>query len=273
MTDVPTTRGPGSSQGGPDRGGILIDNVTQRFATRQGPHTALEGINLNVTPGEFVAIVGPSGCGKSTLLRLVAGFDSVSVGSISIDGVPVSGPGPDRGFVFQQPRLLPWLSVKDNVGLGPRFEGVDAAQRNERAREALAMVGLADQADRPPYELSGGMQQRVAIARALAARPRILLLDEPFAALDALTREQLQDELARLWETTGTTTLFVTHSVDEAAYLGTRVVALSRGPGRIVADTEISLGSQRNREHLRSTPEFIAVRDEIHRVVVEAARS
>ena len=216
-------------------------------------------------------MVGPSGCGKSTLLNLIAGFEEPSTGEILIDGRPVAGPGVDRGFVFQQPRLLPWLTVRNNVELGPRFSGMAAAERRALAQEMLELVGLDGEGDRPPYELSGGMQQRASIARALAARPRILLLDEPFAALDALTRETLEDELRRIWHATGTTMVLITHSVDEAAYVGTRIVALSRGPGRVVFD-EPGLGGASDRVGMRSRPEFLALRDRVHAVVVQSAQ-
>ncbi|WP_214105739.1 ABC transporter ATP-binding protein [Acrocarpospora catenulata] len=210
------------------RGGLLRPRGTRVAALRD--------IDLEIGAGAFLVIVGPSGCGKSTLLRLIAGFAPPTTGEIAVSGAPVTGPGPDRGVVFQQPRLFPWLSVRRNVEFGLRMAGLPAARRRERAMELLGLVGLADVAGQRPYELSGGMQQRAAIARALAPDPAILLMDEPFAALDALTRERLQEELRRIWQATGKTVLFVTHSVDEAVYLGTRVIVLSRRPGRIVLD-------------------------------------
>jgi len=215
-----------------------------------------------------VTIVGPSGCGKSTLLGLVAGFLTPSTGTVSVDEVPVAGPGSDRGVVFQQPRLFPWLSVRRNVEFGPRMAGVGTAERRRLAEEALALVGLSDVADRAPYELSGGMQQRAAIARALGGRPRVLLMDEPFAALDALTRERLQDELRRLWATTGMTVLFVTHSVEEAVYLGTRTLALSARPGRVVHAVTYSRSPAPAE---RDSPELVSRREVLRDVVRRAA--
>ncbi|GAA4056688.1 ABC transporter ATP-binding protein [Nonomuraea soli] len=213
----------------PSPDSVALKGVTLTYGRKVH---ALDGIDLAIEPGEFVAIVGPSGCGKSTLLRLVAGFARPTGGEVRVGGEPVAGPGPDRGMVFQQPRLFPWLSVRRNVAFGiRRHPGRDA-----RVAELLDLVGLADAARLRPYELSGGMQQRAAIARALAPDPGILLMDEPFAALDALTRERLQEELRRIWQQTGKTVLFVTHSVDEAVFLGTRVLVMSKRPGRIVLD-------------------------------------
>ncbi|MGK5555028.1 ABC transporter ATP-binding protein, partial [Actinomadura kijaniata] len=215
---------------------VALREVSLSYGGRRARTQALSGIDADIPPGAFVTVVGPSGCGKSTLLRLVAGFLTPTGGTVEVGGRPVTGPGPDRGVVFQQPRLFPWLSVRGNVEFGLRATGVPRDRRRERAAELLAAVGLTDAADRRPHELSGGMQQRAAIARALAPGPAILLMDEPFAALDALTRERLQEEIRRIWQTTGTTVLFVTHSVDEAVYLGTRVLVLSRRPGRLLLD-------------------------------------
>jgi taurine transport system ATP-binding protein len=278
MTEVTSGLPPShlAREAAPDRvtmhgGAVAIRGVTKSFVTGGVRRRALQRIDLDLAGGELVALVGPSGCGKSTLLNLIAGFTEPSTGHVLVDGHHVTGPGADRGFVFQQPRLLPWLSVRSNVELGPRFSGARAADRRALAEEMLELVGLAGEGDRPPYELSGGMQQRASIARALAARPRILLLDEPFAALDALTREQLQDELRRIWQATGTTMVLITHSVDEATYVGTRIVALTRGPGRIVFD-EPGLGQVSQQPGLRSTSEFLALRDRVHHVVVRSAQ-
>ncbi|MFI0479635.1 ABC transporter ATP-binding protein [Actinomadura sp. 9N215] len=229
---------------------------------------ALLGIDADIAGGEFVTIVGPSGCGKSTLLRLVAGFARPTGGEVAVAGEPVTGPGPDRGVVFQQPRLFPWLNLRRNVEFGLRMTGAPAARRRSRTAELLDLVGLSESAARLPHELSGGMQQRAAIARALAPGPRILLMDEPFAALDALTRERLQEELRRIWRRTGTTILFVTHSVDEAVVLGTRIIALSRRPGRIVLD-ETSAPSAEEDPHAH--PGFPALREKIAATVRAAA--
>ncbi|GGO66870.1 ABC transporter ATP-binding protein [Nonomuraea cavernae] len=247
----------------------LVYGSRGRFPRRGGnPVEALRDIDATVGIGEFVTIVGPSGCGKSTLLRLVAGFAFPTGGQVAVSGVPVTGPGPDRGVVFQQPRLFPWLSVRRNVEFGPRMAGMPAVRRRERAAELLELVGLSDSAGRRPYELSGGMQQRAAIARALAPDPAILLMDEPFAALDALTRERLQEEIRGIWQTTGKTVLFVTHSVDEAVYLGTRILVLSRRPGRLVLDqaSDLPLASDPH-----THPAFTSVRETIAAAVRRSA--
>ena len=205
---------------------------------------ALERVNLTIEPGEFVTLAGPSGCGKTTLLRLLAGFMPPSEGTVSVEGREVRGPGEHRGVVFQQPTLFPWLSVRGNVELGPRLRGVRPRERRAVADEFLRLVGLADFADHRPYELSGGMQQRCQIARVLANEPDIVLMDEPFGALDALTRERLQEELLEIWRATGRTILFITHSVDEAVFLGSRVLVMSPRPGRIVLDQPADLPAQ-----------------------------
>ncbi|MEU8344333.1 ABC transporter ATP-binding protein [Spirillospora sp. NPDC048832] len=229
---------------------------------------ALRDVDADIPAGEFVTIVGPSGCGKSTLLRLVAGFIGPTAGTVAAAGAPVTGPGPDRGIVFQQPRLFPWLSVRRNVEFGLRTTRTAKARRDARTDELLRLVGLADAAGRRPYELSGGMQQRAAIARALAPDPGILLMDEPFAALDALTRERLQEELRRIWQQTGKTVLFVTHSVDEAVFLGTRIIVLSKRPGRIVLDRSSALPGE---DDPHAHPDFLTLREEISATVREAA--
>ncbi|WP_239103252.1 ABC transporter ATP-binding protein [Microbispora corallina] len=227
---------------------------------------ALGPVDLAVATGEFVSVVGPSGCGKSTLLRLIAGFAAPSTGSVAESGRPVRGPGPSRGVVFQQPRLFPWLSVAANVGFGLRRQ--PAAVRRARVAELLDLTGLSEAGRLRPYELSGGMQQRAAIARALAPRPRVLLMDEPFAALDAFTRERMQDEIRDLWRRTGTTVLFITHSVDEAVYLGTRIVALSGAPGQVIFDERSDLPG---RAHPRADPGFGRLRERLSEVVRAAA--
>ncbi|MDX6740270.1 ABC transporter ATP-binding protein [Actinocorallia sp. A-T 12471] len=246
-------------------GAVTLRGVSLVYGGRRDPVTALADIDADLAPGSFTAIVGPSGCGKSTLLRLVAGFARPTDGEVAVSGKPVTGPGPDRGVVFQQPRLFPWLSVRGNVEFG--LKGTKAARR-ARSAELLDLVGLADAAGRKPYELSGGMQQRAAIARALAPDPAILLMDEPFAALDALTRERLQEELRRVWQATGKTVLFVTHSVDEAVYLGTRVLVLSKRPGRVVLDQASELPHAED-PHLH--PDHPALRDKIASAVRAAA--
>ncbi|OZG57615.1 ABC transporter ATP-binding protein [Bifidobacterium tissieri] len=236
---------------------VAIRGVTKRFHTDRGEDvTALHDVNLTINAHDFITVVGQSGCGKTTLLRMLAGFDQPTEGEILIDGRSVSGPSPERGVVFQKPQLYPWLNVRRNVEFGLRMQGVDAARRQRVANEYLSMVGLSDAADRKPYELSGGMQQRAQIARVLAADPAVVLMDEPFGALDALTRENLQVELRRIWQEQRKTVFFITHSVDEAIFLGTRVVVMSAHPGTVLMDIPVDV--PRDPEH----PEDIdAVRD------------
>lgn len=227
----------GLTSSAPTASRLVLTGVEQRFRAKDGSTThALGPLDLDVADGSFVSIVGPSGCGKSTLLRLVAGFARPTAGSVEVGGRPVRGPSPDRGVVFQQPNLYPWLSVAENVAFGLRMRHVPRAERREIVAEHLELVGLSDVAARRPYELSGGMQQRVQLARVLANRPSLVLMDEPFAALDAITRDRLQDELLRIWRTHRTTVVFITHSVEEAVYLGTRVLVMSPRPGTILAD-------------------------------------
>jgi NitT/TauT family transport system ATP-binding protein/taurine transport system ATP-binding protein len=266
-TEVGAEVGPGVGVG------VALAGVTVVYGERRARREALAPVDLDIAPGELLTILGPSGCGKSTLLGLVAGFLRPSSGAVTVDGRLVTGPGADRGVVFQQPRLFPWMSVRRNVEFGPRMAGAGGAERRQTADEALALVGLSDVADRAPYELSGGMQQRAAIARALGGRPSVLLMDEPFAALDALTRERLQDELLRLWATTGTTVLFVTHSVEEAAYLGTRVVTLSARPGRVIADRPLprTRAATTQTGLQRDDPALVAERETLRRLVHDAA--
>jgi taurine transport system ATP-binding protein len=243
--------------------GLVLAGVSHAYATRRGAVPALARLDLDVEAGEFVALVGPSGCGKSTLLGLVAGFTMPTTGTITVDGRPVTRPGPDRGVVFQQPNLYPWMTARENVAFGPRLRGVRRRERRAIADRWLELVGLAEFADAAPYELSGGMQQRCQIARVLAAEPQILLLDEPFASLDALTRERLQDELHRLWEGSGRTVLFVTHGVEEAAYLATRVIVLSERPGRVLFDERSPLNGAPRVPELRTASELIGLRERI----------
>ena len=197
------------------------------FADKQV--TAIRDLSLSVEAGDFVSVVGPSGCGKTTMLNMIAGFLPATGGQIRVDGRAVSGPGPDRGVVFQSFALFPWRTVLDNVAFGPKMRGVPKARRHEIAREYLALAGLSHAADRYPNELSGGMQQRVGVVRALANEPDVLLMDEPFASVDAQTRMTLQEELTRIWEQRRPTVLFITHDVAEAVFLANRVVVLSKG--------------------------------------------
>ncbi|MGX1885914.1 ABC transporter ATP-binding protein [Streptomyces sp. NPDC055287] len=233
-------------------------------AARQAAElTALDGIDLEIAAGEFVVVVGPSGCGKSTLLDLLGGLTRPTGGSILLDGVPVTGPGLDRGIVFQQYALLPWRTARGNVEFGLEATGVPRRERAERAGEFLDLVGLTGFEDRHPHELSGGMRQRVAIARSLAYDPEVLLMDEPFAALDAQTRESLQDELLRIWERTKKTVVFITHGIEEAVHLGQRVAVMTSRPGRIKQIVPISFDSRTTTDDLRSSPEFARYRHEI----------
>ncbi len=227
---------------------VRLRGVRKTFAGGAGDGTvALRGVDLDIAPGEVLSLIGPSGCGKSTLLRVIADLVSPSGGEVVVNGKP---PGlarldHDYGMVFQSPVLFDWRTVADNVALPLEILGRPAAWRDQRAREMLELVGLADVAGQPPYRLSGGMQQRVAIARALSFEPRILLMDEPFGALDEMTRERMNDEVLRIWERTGTTIVFVTHSIPEAVFLSTRVAVMSRRPGRITAVIGIDLPQPR----------------------------
>lgn len=219
---------------------LELHGVNHRYLTDAGAFVhALADVDITIEPGSFVAVVGPSGCGKTTLLRLLAGFLTPSEGSVSVDGGAVDGPGPDRGVVFQQPNLFPWWTVRQNVEAGPRYRKVPAAERRRVSDHYLEMVGLADFADARPYELSGGMKQRCQIARVLANDSCVVLMDEPFGALDSLTRRRLQGELLELHHRRQDTVLFITHSVEEAVYLGDRVLVMSPRPGRIVHDERL----------------------------------
>ncbi len=217
---------------------VEIDRVSIVFGKGRQAHKAVEETSIRVEPGEFVCILGPSGCGKSTLLNTVAGYVRPDRGEVRVDGEPITKPGPDRGMVFQQYSLFPWKTVKENVAFGPKIAGKDAGPV---ANTFLDMVGLSRFANRYPAELSGGMQQRVGIARALANYPRVLLMDEPFGALDAQTRVMMQENLLKIWNDFATTVLFVTHDIDEAIFLADRVLIMSASPGRIMADLAVEL--------------------------------
>jgi NitT/TauT family transport system ATP-binding protein len=248
---------------------ISFQQVRKEFVVRGeggGPShrfTALEDITLDVRPGEFLALVGPSGCGKSTLLDLLGGLTAPTSGRILLDGRPIERPARDRGIVFQQYALFPWRTAAQNVEFGLDIAGLKAKQRREIARHYLDLVGLTAFAERYPHELSGGMKQRVAIARGLAYDPEVLLMDEPFAALDAQTRETLQGELLRIWRATGKTIIFITHGIDEAVVLGQRVAVMTSRPGRIKHVVEIPEALRNETEDVRSLPEFGPVRHEV----------
>ena len=234
---------------------LLVQNLCKRF----GDKTVLEDINFSIQSGEFVTFVGSSGCGKSTLLRLIAGLDYPSGGRIQVDGSPVEGPGPDRGMVFQKYSLYPWLTAADNVAFGMRLQGMTSADVRNRTAYFLEVVGLRDAATKLPRELSGGMQQRVAIARALATNPSVLLLDEPFGALDLQNRETMQDFLHKLWQRTGLTVLLITHDVEEALVLAQRVHVLAPNPGRIIRSLDVTLDKS-DLDQLRLSGEFLQLR-------------
>jgi len=240
---------------------LTIRGVTKRFAVGDGEVEALAAVDLSIPTGEFVCMIGASGCGKSTLLRIVAGFEEPTTGNVAMYGKAITGPGSDRGMVFQDYALFPWMTVRENISFGPRQRQLPREESARTADEFVRMVGLERFADRYPNQLSGGMKQRVAIARVLANDASILLMDEPFGALDALTREQLQNELLQIWTRTGVTTIFVTHSVEEAVLLADRVLVMSAGPGRIESDFRIDLPRPRD----VSSPEFNALRRDIAR--------
>ncbi|SLN20060.1 Bicarbonate transport ATP-binding protein CmpD [Aquimixticola soesokkakensis] len=232
---------------------ISFQDVAQVFATKSGPLTALGGVNLEVAQHEFVAVLGPSGCGKSTLLRLTSGLMMPSAGQITVLGLPVTRPREDVGIVFQQPTLLPWASVEENVVFPVKHtKGRVGPAHRDRAREILETVGLGGFGKRLPGELSGGMQQRVGIARALFLNPDLLMMDEPFSALDALTRDEMGYELLRLWQASPKTVMFITHSIPEAVLLADRVLVMSERPGRVIADLKVPLGRPRSEESLRA---------------------
>jgi ABC-type nitrate/sulfonate/bicarbonate transport system ATPase subunit len=240
---------------------LAVRGVTKRFPVDDGEIEALARIDLAIDSGEFVCLIGASGCGKSTLLRIIAGFEEPTTGEVSTHGKPITGPGSDRGMVFQDYALFPWMTVNRNIGFGPRQRGLPRAEIAAIADEFVRLVGLEHFADRYPNQLSGGMKQRVAIARVLANDANILLMDEPFGALDALTREQLQRELLQIWARTKVTIVFVTHSVEEAVLLSDRILVMSAGPGRIESDIAIDLPRPRD----VSSPEFNAVRRDVAR--------
>ncbi len=245
---------------------IVFSNVTRRFDLAGNEFVALDRFSLDVADGEFVTVVGPSGCGKSTALNIAAGLLAPSEGEVLIDGKGVDGPGPERGMIFQQYALFPWLTVRQNVEFGLRIKGEPAARRRETAEHFIDLVGLGHFADALPKTLSGGMKQRCAIARAYAVNPSVLLMDEPFGALDALTRVQLQDQLLETWSRERRTVMFITHDVDEAVYLANRVVVMAARPGRLQEIIEVNLPYPRT-EQIRLSPEFTAIRNRVWHAV------
>jgi NitT/TauT family transport system ATP-binding protein len=247
--------------------GVLeLTGVGRQFARRGSTVRALEGINLTVQRGEFVCVVGASGSGKSTLLSLIAGLDRPSTGEVRLDGKPVTGPGPDRGLVFQVGAVYPWRTVERNVSFGLELLPISRRERVRRVDWYLDETGLTELRHALPRQLSGGQRQRVAIARALACEPEVLLLDEPFGALDVQTKEDMQLFIRRLWQDTGTTVLMVTHDVEEAVFLGQRVVVLTTDPGQIAADLPVTLPAERDLT-VKRTPEFLSLRAEVEDLV------
>jgi ABC-type nitrate/sulfonate/bicarbonate transport system ATPase subunit len=251
---------------------IVFRNVSKTFVPKRGgePVLAVDDVTLEIRDKAFVCLVGPSGCGKSTLLNLLAGFESPDRGEVLLQGAPIREPGPDRGMVFQENALFPWLTVMGNVCYGPQRRGIPKAEYGSAANAILRQVGLRRFVDSYPDELSGGMRQRVAIARALVNKPAVLLLDEPFGALDAQTRALMQEMLLEVWEREHRTVVFVTHDVEEAVFMGDRVVVMSRRPGRVLADIPVNLPRPREYEVL-TTPAFAAIKREVLHLVREEA--
>ena len=247
--------------------GLLIDDVSMRFDLPNGGSVqALQNVTLDIREGELMAVLGPSGCGKTTLLNIVAGFLAPTEGVVKLGGEPVTGPGPERGMVFQQGALFEWMNVRKNIGFGPAMKGVPASQIKQRVDELLEIVGLHDFGEKMIYELSGGMQQRVALARCLANDPEIILMDEPLGALDALTREKMQSLVLDIWKETGKTIILITHSVEEALLLGERLLVMAPRPGRIHKEYRLpfaELGVGEDLREVKKHADFGPTREEI----------
>jgi taurine transport system ATP-binding protein len=246
---------------------LEVKNISMRFDLPNGTSVqALENVSLSLTEGEIVSVLGPSGCGKTTLLNIIAGFLAPTEGSVEIDGKAVTGPGPERGMVFQRGALFEWMSVRENVDFGPRMKGMAKSERNKIADHLLATVGLRDFKEKAVYELSGGMQQRVALARCLANDPDVILMDEPLGALDALTREKMQGLVLKLWKETGKTVILITHSVEEALLLGERLIVMAPRPGRIHKEYYLpfaDLGVNADLREVKKSEGFAEKREEI----------
>jgi nitrate ABC transporter ATP-binding subunit len=243
---------------------LVVDNVSKVYPTPKGEYVVLENVSLSVNEGEFICVIGHSGCGKTTLLNMVSGFSKPSTGTVSVNGKPVTSPGPDRMVVFQGYALLPWLTAYENIYLAVDSVHPDKPQSEKAAivKEHLAMVGLTEAADKKPPQLSGGMKQRVAIARALAIRPEVLILDEPFGALDAITKEELQEELLKIWNEHKCTVLMITHDIDEALFLADRLVMMTNGPAANIGEIlEIPFPRPRDRARIMEDPEFYNLRN------------
>jgi NitT/TauT family transport system ATP-binding protein len=247
---------------------IEFDDVCCTFELKGEPFRAVDHVTLSIDDGEIVTIVGPSGCGKSTILNMIAGFIPISGGEVLVGGQPVQGPGPDRGVVFQSFALFPWRTVLDNVAFGPKMRGIGKQDRERIAHEYLALAKLTEAAERYPNELSGGMQQRVGVARALANEPDVLLMDEPFASVDAQTRMTLQEELTRIWQDKRPTVIFITHDVGEAVFLANRVVALSKG--RVLEEIPVDLPRPRSWDALHEDAAFKALTGRVLQLVRSA---
>lgn len=247
--------------------GLLIDNISMRFDLPDGGHVqALKNVSLDIKTGELMSVLGPSGCGKTTLLNIVAGFLAPTEGTITLGDKRVSGPGPERGMVFQQGALFEWMSVRDNVGFGPSMKGMARPEKRKIVDHLLDVVGLQDFKEKMVYELSGGMQQRVALARCLANEPDVILMDEPLGALDALTREKMQSLVLKLWKETGKTIILITHSVEEALLLGERLLVMAPRPGRIHKEYRLpfaELGVGRDLREVKKHPDYNKTREEI----------
>nr|WP_231751085.1 ABC transporter ATP-binding protein [Mycobacterium sp. NAZ190054] len=246
-----------------DAAAITIENLTVRFSSKRASVTALADVDLQVADGEFVSIAGPSGCGKSTLLKVVAGLTDATSGEVLLRGKQVRGPQRAIGYVFQRAALLEWRSVRKNILLQAEMRGMPRQAAQQRCDELIEMTGLTGFENALPHELSGGMQQRVSLCRALLHQPRVLLMDEPFGALDALTREKMNVELHRIWRETGTTVVLVTHSVAEAVYLANRVVVMSPRPGRIIETLDVELPAEREYAETMERPEFTKVANRV----------
>lgn len=250
---------------------LTIEDVIVRYGAESGAVIALDHVSLSIAPGEFVVALGASGCGKTTLLNLMAGFLVPSAGTVALGGAKITGPGAERGVVFQHGALLPWLDVVDNVAFGLRLRNLPKAERRARARVMLRLVGLEGVENRRIWELSGGMRQRVGVARALTADPDLLLMDEPLGALDALTREQMQELILDIWSRTEKSIFFITHGIDEAVFLASKLLVMSPGPGRIVASIDLDFGRRfaagEPAHKLKSDPQFLATRERVKALI------
>ena len=244
---------------------LSIENVNQTYVDSYTNDTtvAVGDVSFEVPDGQFVSLLGQSGCGKTTVLNIVAGFVKATGGEVRVAGQPIAGPGPDRGVVFQDFALFPWMSVESNIAFGLKMQGIPKEERRRRAREMTALVGLSGFEKKFPHELSGGMRQRAGVARVLVTEPSIMLMDEPFASIDAQTRRVLQQEVLRIWEHQRPTVLFVTHDVDEAIFMSDRVIVLGNRPSTVQADVEIPIPRPRTWRQIQSNPEFLRIRNEL----------